>query len=177
MKKLIIILFSIFICVGSQAQKTAAPSQETVKADLAKGMVTFVNAVKPLYKKGQTPLQFANYVCAPWKPTNEGLSLLSKAHEFIIKGASNETILTSYNGKEMASAVLYLKKVRDVNAKSDGSELFGGKSGINDNLLASASAKEGCKWYQLWCHVQAFAQWVVDNWETIEKILFAIAAL
>jgi hypothetical protein len=175
-KKGIVIVATFFLFFSVIAQKRNQPTQESIRIELSKGMVNFISSIKPYCKKGQSKQEFINYVCTPWKPTNEGSALLGKAYDLINTGVSNENILVSYNAKEMASAVIYLKKITNINSKSDASELFGGKTGVNDNILARA-ANEGCKWYQVWCHLQGFAQWVVDNWDTISQILTAIAAL
>ena len=68
----------------------------------------------------------------------------------------------------MAASVLYLKKVYDINPKSDGSELFGGKTDANDNRLTAAARKGRCRVFELWCHLEDFAKWIIDHWNTIE---------
>jgi len=178
MKKTFLILFSVLFFGSANAQKTGPiVNKEEVRLVLAKGMTNFVTGVKPFYVKGQDQQKFVTQVCGTWKPTPEGNALLVKAYEFIVKAASPENIVSSYNGKEMAASVLYLKKVFDLNPNSNGSELFGGKTGVSEKGVTTLAREGGCRWYQLWCHLENFANWIVKNWDVIKNILITLITI
>jgi hypothetical protein len=59
---------------------------------------------------------------------------------------------------------------------SDGTEIFGSKD-ILEKATSSVAREGACKWYQFWCHVQVFANWLIDNWETISQIIIFIMSL
>ena len=57
--------------------------------------------------------------------------------------------MKSYNGKEMALAVLYIDKLSKKGIKTDGSELFGGTTGDFNSYSNLITAQ--CRWYQTCC--------------------------
>lgn len=176
MKTIFSVLMGMLLVFTTQAQvKTTQPvTNESVRQALATNMANFVASVKPFYKKGQTQASFSQQLLGTWKPTPEGAALLNKAFVLIQQNANSKTIINTYNGKEMAAAVLVIRSATNIAAKSDGAELFGGKTGVNDNAAAKTQDGQPCKWYQLWCHLQNFADWFVDNWQTIKDIIIVI---
>ncbi|MEO7524165.1 MAG: hypothetical protein ABIT58_08730, partial [Ferruginibacter sp.] len=91
------------------------------------------------------------------------------------QGATNDFIIKNYRGREVADVMSYLLNAHNKGIESDGSELFGGKTGIANNGLAKNDT--GCKWYEVWCHLENFANWVVANWAVIAQIIATIVAL
>lgn len=176
MKTIFSVLMSMLVLLTSHAQvKTTQPvTKESVRQALATNMANFVASVKPFYKKGQTQASFSQQLLGSWKPTPEGAALLNKAFVLIQQNADSKTIINTYNGKEMGAAILVIRSATNIAAKTDGSELFGGKTGVNDNTAAKTQVNQPCKWYQLWCHLQGFADWFVDNWQTIKDIIIVL---
>jgi hypothetical protein len=140
-----------FISFSASAQKDRG--NEEVRAALAKGMVSFVETVKPAYKAGQTYDQFQSQLCGLWKPTAEGSALLRKTHELLSKNTSSLEIQKSYSGKEFGGAYLRLKAIQKDNPKADGIELFGGTTGDTSPFNKLGPGPFNCKWWDLPCHL------------------------
>ncbi|OYU85575.1 MAG: hypothetical protein CFE24_01340 [Flavobacterium sp. BFFFF2] len=143
---------SIFVGFGAQAQKTIS-TKEDARLALAKGFVSFRNSLRPPFKETKDLKGFKTTVCGPWTPTMpfEGDNLLNAAYESLRKGTSDEELIKTYAGKEMAAALMYVQKVQKDNPKSDGSELFGGTTGNFNPYAARLQADSPCRWYQLIC--------------------------
>jgi len=156
MKKFMICMItSIFVGFGAQAQKTIA-TKEDARLALAKGFVSFRNSLRPPFKETKDYKRFKNTICGPWTPTVpvEGDNLLKAAYESLSSGITDDEIIKSYSGKEMAAAALFQNEVFKKNPKSDGSELFGGTTGSFNPYAAKQSADSPCRWYQLKCWLQ-----------------------
>lgn len=175
MKKLVLFLAIVSYGLTSFAQQKVTP--ELAKQFCAQHMAAFTKAVSGSYKKGVSYEQFQASLCGKSIPTKEGVAQLKVAYNFLLQGVSNDFIIKNYAGKEVATSMNYLTNLHKKGVDSDGSELFGARTGDNNNMLAK-TADDKCKWYQFWCLVQEFANWVVANWPTIEQIItFILSAL
>jgi hypothetical protein len=182
MKKLILGLFSLITvsCFAQSAavtadQKSITPEQG--KEILVNTMANFTKGVSFAYTKGVTYKQFKSTLCGASKPIAEGDAMLLAAFNYLSTGATKEDIIREDNGKAVYDAMKYSYNIhaKGIVAEPDGTELFGGKSITNSTVLAKNEA--GCRWYQFWCHVQTFANWVIANWQTIKDILVVVVTL
>ena len=170
MKNVLFILsFFAFSLNGIGQTKITA---EQARSICAQQMAAFTKAVAPSYQKGQTYEQFRFTLMGKAQPTVEGANQLKAAYNFLLQGVSNEFIITNYKGLEIARSMKYLSDLHDKGIDSDGSELFGGKTGAENSFAKSGDG--GCKWYQFWCLMQEVANWVVNNWQTISQIIIII---
>jgi hypothetical protein len=168
MKKLFFVLSIVSYCFAGFAQQKI--TQDQAKSICAQQMAAFTRAVSGAYQKGSSYDQFQYALCGRSAVTTEGVNQLKVAYNFLTQGVSNDFIIKNYSGKEVAASMNYLSNLHSKGIASDGSELFGGNTGTSNNALAK-NADGGCKWYQFWCLVQEFANWVVDNWPVISQIL------
>lgn len=148
-------------------------SQEQARQICAQQMAGFTKAVSGAYQKGMSYAQFQSTLCGTLQPVAEGANQLKAAYNFLVSGTSADNIIRTYPGKEIAASLRYLLNTHKKGFDSDGSELFGGKTGTANASLAKNS-EGGCKWYQVWCLMQAFASWVVQNWTALQQIIEAI---
>lgn len=170
MKNVLFILsFFAFSFHGIAQTKITA---EQARSICAQQMAAFTKAVAPSFQKGQTYEQFRFTLMGKAQPTVEGSEQLRVAYNFLLQGVTNEFILTNYKGVEIANSMNYLSGLNSKGVVSDGSELFGGKTGVEGSFAKSANGP--CKWYQFWCLTQEFANWVVNNWQTISQIIAII---
>jgi hypothetical protein len=167
MKKVLLILSILSYCLSGNAQKI---TKEQAQSICAQQMAAFTRAVSPAYKKGISFDQFQSALCGQLIPTREGGNQLRAAYNFLNQGTSNDYIVKTYNGTEIAASFKVLSDLHSKGLESDGSELFGGKTGTENNGLAKL-ADGGCHWYQVWCLLQQFANWVVANWPLIAQII------
>jgi hypothetical protein len=165
MKKLIFGLVAVvFFGVGAKAQQV---SKEETRIYAAKIMVEFKSALVPAFNNSKSFEEFIKNSTGPYNPqgrmTTEGYNLLKVAYNYLSSKTNNEKIIASYDGKEIALAFKYLQ----VNTIIDEGNLFGislngtknigGKGGPSmsyENLLLN-NETEGCKWWQLRCHLQS----------------------
>lgn len=166
MKKVLLVLSIMTYCLSGSAQKI---TKEQAQSICAQQMAAFTKAVSPAYKKGISYEQFQTVLCGKSLPTKEGSNQLKVAYNFLTQGVTNDFIIKNYTGAEVAACMKVLMNLHEKGIESDGSELFGGKTGTDNNGLAKLDG--GCHWYQFWCHVQTFANWVVANWPIIAQIL------
>ncbi len=142
------IIATILFAFNGNAQKL---SQEDVRLILAKGMAEFTVNLKPAYDKTENVEDFKKTITGCWYSTMpvEGNDLLDAAYRILEKKLSEDEVLKEYNGKELATAVLYLDSLSKKGVRTDGSELFGGTTGDFNPYATLSSAK--CRWYQLGC--------------------------
>jgi hypothetical protein len=175
MKKLFLVLSIVSYCLTGFAQQKI--TQEQAKSICAQQMAAFTKVVSGAYQKGSSFDQFLYALCGRSPVTVEGTNQLKVAYNFLTQGVSNDFIIKNYSGKEVAASMNYLSNLHKKGIVSDGSELFGGKTGTENTALAKNADGE-CKWYQFWCLVQEFANWVIDNWDAIQQIIiFILTAL
>jgi hypothetical protein len=158
----------------------AGIAQETVTADQARAitantMANFTQSVSYAYVKGITLGDFRSKLCGKAIPLDAGNGMIETAYTYLSNGVTKDRIIKENDGIAVAKAFKYLsdQNKRGV-VSTDGSELFGGKTALENNTVAKAT---GCRWYQFWCHVQDFANWVVQNWAVIQQILIYILSL
>lgn len=168
MKKVFLVLAIVSYCLTGLAQEKI--TKEQARLICAQEMAAFTRAVSGVYQKGISYGQFQSALCSSSLVTAEGVGQLKVAYNFLTQGVSNDFIIKTYQGKEVAASLSYLSNLHKKGISSDGSELFGGKTGTANNNLAK-NADGGCKWYQFWCLVQEFANWVINNWQVIQDIL------
>ena len=167
MKKVLLGLSILTYCLSGHAQKI---TKEQAQSICAEQMAAFTKAVSPAYKKGISYEQFQSTLCGQLVPTKEGGNQLRVAYNFLNQGTSNDYIIRTYTGTEVAACMKFLSGLHDKGLESDGSELFGGKTGTENNGLAKLG-DAGCHWYQFWCLLQQAANWVYNNWPLIAQII------
>jgi hypothetical protein len=168
MKKVFLVLSIVTYCLTGMAQEKITAA--LARSICAQEMAAFTRVVSGAYQKGYTYDQFQFTLCGKLQPTAEGANQLKVAYNFLTQGATSDFILKNYSGKEVAASLSYLSNLHKKGIESDGAELFGGKTGTTNTSLAK-NAEGGCKWYQFWCLMQGFANWVVANWPVISQIL------
>ena len=151
MKKLVFCILAILLCgYNVDAQNK---NQEALRLQLAQGMVALTSSLNLAFENSDNLEEFKKTVTGCWYPeiTREGNDLLSAVYELLIKKFSKEEILKNYNGKEMALALLYIDNLSKNRIKTDGSELFGGKTGDFNSYSNLIDAQ--CRWYQICCWI------------------------
>ncbi|MFT3910529.1 MAG: hypothetical protein QM737_13975 [Ferruginibacter sp.] len=167
MKKIFFILMIGLNYLPGMAQEKI--TREQARTICAQGMAAFTKAIAPVYKPGNSYEQFQAALCGNIQPATEGANQLKIAYAFLVQSASTDAIIKNYQGKEVAASLNYLLTLHKKGIESDGSELFGGKTGSANSSFAK-NAEGGCKWYQFSCLVQAALNWVVMQWVTITGI-------
>ncbi len=163
-----IVLFCSSLGVTAQSNITA----NEAKAITANVMADFTKSVAYAYDKCVTLDEFKMKLYGKATPTAAGDGLVEAAYLYLSGGKGREEILEKDNGIAVARAFRYLyDQHKQGNVIADGSELFGGKDDLESNPEARAA---DCKWYQFWCLVENFANWVVQNWQIIHEILIII---
>lgn len=148
-------------------------AQTTVTAEQAKAitanvMANFTERVSFVYTKGITLDQFKVKLCGKSVPGLPGNSMIETAYDYLSKGVTKDRIIRENDGVAVANAFKYLSDQHKKGIEPDGTEVFGGKNNLQS---AAVSKVAGCKWYQFWCLVEEFANWVVANWAVIQVIL------
>ena len=165
--------------VGAQESELSKEQISNVEKELRNGMNSFVKSVQPYYKKGMSfsSFKFALVGRGTKSTTKEGDALLNKAYDYLVKRTSSEEILSSDSGKEIAAALVFVHKNNVQNKSSNGDlVLFGNPTG--DTYPESLSKVDGCRWYQIGCHLSNVWEWLVgggaDEILTIYNILCQI---
>ena len=144
-------------------------TDEQAKAIAANTMANFTQSVSFAYVKGISLKDFKIRLCGKAEPVDAGDGMIETAYSYLSNGATKDEIIKENDGIAVARALKYLSDQHNKDVvSSDGSELFGGKENLQNSTIAKA---EGCRWYQFWCHVHDFADWVIDNWATIQIII------
>jgi len=149
MKNLLLgLVATVLFAFNANAQKI---TQESVRLQLAQGMSDLTVSLKPAFDKTTNVDDFKKTITGSWysKITKEGNDLLNASFKLLSSKTSQEEILKNYNGKEMAAAALFVNNLSKKGIKTDGSELFGGKTGDFNPYASTVTAR--CKWYQLGC--------------------------
>ena len=178
MKNLLLgLVATVLFAFNANAQKI---TQESVRLQLAKGMSDLTVSLKPAFDKTTNVDDFKKTIAGSWysKITKEGNDLLNASYKLLSSKTSPEEILKNYNGKEMAAAALYVDNLSKKGIKTDGSELFGGKTGDFNPYASTVTAK--CRWYQLSCWIKEIfgeesGQLIIDA--GVKVILIAILGL
>jgi len=171
MKKL---LFAIALqcCyfLGTAQTKITSNDARVITANV---MANFTESVSFAYKKGISLEQFKTSLCGRALPLQAGYGMIETAYGYLSKGIKKDQIVKENNGVAVANAFKYfLNQHKNGNVIADGSELFGGKEELANNPVAKAA---DCRWYQFWCLVENFANWVVQNWSVIYEIIIVIS--
>ena len=152
MKNLLLgLIATVLFAFNGNAQKI---THESVRLQLAQGMIDFTKALDFAYEKSDDVEEFKTIVTGCWysKMPEEGNDLIDMAYKLLSNKTSQEEILKNYNGKEMAAAALYVDNLSKKGIKTDGSELFGGTTGDFNPYANVVTAK--CRWYQLGCWIK-----------------------
>src|SRR6476620_730698 len=158
MKKIFVFLVMAAGFYSTQAQQKI--TSEQARSICAQQMASFTNVVAGAYTKGMTYDAFQYTLCGKLQPTVEGANQLKAAYNYLSAGTSSDQIIKTYSGREIAASMNFLLQSHNKGLESDGSELFGGKTGMINSTYKAAG---GCHWYQFWCLVQEFANWVINN--------------
>ena len=141
-------------------------TKEQARDITANTMANFTESVSFAYVKGISLREFNKILCGKAVPLDAGNGMIETAYAYLSNGATKDEIINENDGVAVARAFKYLSEQHEKGVvSSDGSEIFGG---VVNSTIAKA---EGCKWYQFWCHVHDFADWVVANWPVIVEIL------
>lgn len=167
MKKL---LFAVAIqCCYFWGTAQSGITANEAKAITANVMADFTKSVSFAYEKCTSLNEFKSKLYGKARPTDAGDGMVDAAYLYLSGEKSREDILKEDNGVAVARAFKYLyDQHKQGNVIAEGSELFGGRDDLENNPEARAA---DCKWYQFWCLVENFANWVVQNWPIIQQIL------
>ncbi len=161
-----VLVMLISFNVQAQQKKLSDKDVEFVKSEFRKGMADFVESVKPIYKSGMSYSSFKSSLLGKSSTTitTEGDALLFKAYNYISKSTGTSFILKNESGKELASAFKFVKLYNVENKSKKGDLiLFGNTTGDtfpSDNVLNKV---QDCKWYQLFCHLGSFWDWLIGD--------------
>ncbi len=160
MKNLILSLVLLF-SISAVAQR----QEEEARVALAKGMVSFVESVKPAYVKGMSYEQFQNKLTGGSRPTTEGSELIRKAHEFISRNYSAAAIESNYNGKEVASVYFKLEALKKNKSTANGTDIFASSGNFNPYENKSDNVAGGkCKpWWDIFCQIRQLLAIIEEN--------------
>ncbi|MEO6490816.1 MAG: hypothetical protein ABIO04_12810, partial [Ferruginibacter sp.] len=137
-------------------------------------MANFTMSCSFAYTKGVTLEGFKRTLCGPATPLAAGDVMIKSAYTYLSQGVTKDQIIKTNDGKAVAGAFQFFLDQHNRGVYSDGTEIFGSR----EILAKSTVAREGgCRWYQFWCHVEVFANWVVANWEVIQQILVFVLNL
>ena len=166
MKKLLFaIVLNYCYFLGSAQTNISADEAKAITANV---MANFTETASFVYTKGISLDQFKAKLCGKAKPVDAGNGMIETAYTYLSKGISKSQIIKENNGVAVANAFKFLLDQHNKGIEPDGMELFGGKTALENAPVAKAA---GCKWYQFWCLVQDFANWVVANWQVIAQII------
>ena len=143
-------LFCLFSAMVVGQSKS---SQENTRVILASAMVSFVDSVKPAYTAHMSYEAFQNLLTGNARPTTEGATLIRQAHDFLSKKYSNQAILDSYSGLEIAVAYLKLKSLNDGKKTTSSEDLFSSTTGNFNPYQNKKPRPESCYWYEMTCHI------------------------
>ena len=172
MKKLLFaIVLNCCYFFGMAQTKITADEARSITANV---MANFTENVSFAYSKGISLNEFKNKLCGRAEPVEAGNGMIETAYTYLSKGISKDQVIRENNGLAVANAFKFLLDQHNKGIEPDGTELFGGKNALEAAPVAKAV---GCKWYQFWCLVQDFANWVVGNWSIIAAILQAFGII
>lgn len=176
-----LISFSAF----AQQKNLSDKDVEYVKSEFRKGMTSFVESIKPIYKSGMSYSAFKGSLLGESSTaiTNEGDALLLKAYNYISKSAPSGYILKYESGKELAAAFRFVK-LYNVENKSEKGDLilFGNTTGDTFQSEVILNGEGDCRWYQIGCHLVSIWDWLTsdpdgDGNTPLSDLLDAIATL
>lgn len=170
MKKLLLAL-ALNCCYffGTAQTKISADEAKLITANV---MANFTQSASFAYSKGVTLDQFKARLYGKAVPVIAGNTMAEVAYSYLSRGVSKEQIARENDGVAVAKAFKFLLDQHNKGIEPDGTELFGSKTALESN--SAAKVTEGCRWYQFWCLVENFANWVVANWPTIYQIIQVI---
>lgn len=174
MKKSGIFFVMLFVIFGSNVFAQDYTDSKTLQVELEKGAVSFVKSVSPAYSKGIDVKSFKTKLIGEKNITTitkEADALLNEAYNLLSKNAPEDVIKKEATKEFAAVTVFVLKYAQDNKLKLDDNSgyiaAFGGdESGLSD----LGQSVEGCKWYQVGCHLSNLWDWMGRNKETLLKI-------
>jgi hypothetical protein len=138
--------------------RVSVEDQDYVEQELRKGMVSFVESVKPLYRKGISYNDFIKVLIGENSTDMpvEGRNLLKKSYYYLSNEISNKEIERNDSMKEISAAFLYTLNYNSKNNNSDGEYSLFGLSNERMNLESKSFIDdiEDCKWWQIGCHLR-----------------------
>ena len=166
MKKLILIMLFNWGWLYSFAQSAVTESE--AKAITANLMASFTEKVSFAYSKGISLERFKTNLLIKPTPFIEGNAMIERAYNYLYRSATRNQIIKEDNGKTVAAALRLLLKFQTEGIEPDGAELFGGREAVKISVQ-----KEGCRWYQLLCHLTQLYMWIT-GWDLILPIIVYI---
>lgn len=167
-----ICIFSSFLLYSVIGFSQSTLTKETARQICAEGMAVFTKAVSASYQRGKTFEQFQFALCGGAVPTTEGVAQLKVAWNYLNQNASSDFIIKYFDGKEMVASLALLDGFQKRGLQSDGSEIFGAKTGSANTLARNASG--GCRWYQVWCHIQTLAIWIMSHSPGVSALIILL---
>lgn len=147
-----------------------------IKSELQKGMASFVESVRPFYRKGANYKEFVKILGAGNSTAmpEVGKSLLKRAHGYLSNGLTGKEILSKDSGKEMGDVLAFVVTYNKSNKTTIGDTVVFGLDKDGEN---STFQKSGCRWYQVGCHLSNLLRWIEDHWDILMAIFNFIEGL
>ena len=164
MKKLILIMLFNCGCLYSFAQSAVTESE--AKTIIASLMASFTEKTSFAYSKGISLERFKENLLIRPTAVTEGNAMIESAYNYLSRSATRDQIIKEDNGKAAAAALRFLLKFQTKAIVPDGAELFGGSEAVK-----ITEQREGCRWYQLLCHLTQLYMWIT-GWPSIPDIIY-----
>ncbi|MBF6607141.1 MAG: hypothetical protein ITG00_00190 [Flavobacterium sp.] len=174
MKKVIFGLVAIaFISFTGNAQKM---SNDQIRTEYAKGMISFVESVRPVYTAGMSFKDFKSKLSVDDTDlTPEGSQLLLSSYTFLANKTSQREILEKGDVRPLMNASLFVINYNKDRGTNVGEQILFGIE--NSTYLPAGEKARKCKWYQIGCHLSNIFNWIVENAETITSVLITYCQL
>jgi len=185
MKNLISVLILSFVMFSAnniQAQKNNFSDQEIayIKTEFNKGMASFVESVKPIYKRGMSYSSFKTALIGSHSSSlkTQGDDLLKSAYNYLANSKTRDYIVENDSGKEIAGALKFIYEYDQSTQTNKGNKvLFGNNTNdsfSSDNILPKA---DGCLWWQLGCILTTIIHWISENQQEIIDAIYIICQI
>lgn len=185
MRKLVLsFVMILFLSVNVNAQEI---TKEEAKRYASEFLISFKNTLETDMKQADSFDGFVRKITGVSNLSampSEGMELLKVTYNYHTQGLSDEEILVSYSGVEVAKALKYLQgKPNDAEfhlfGMKTGEMKSSGKGGPNAEYefvdifnLENTLTKKPCRWYQIRCHFHN-----IFGEEIGDRVLIAIIRL
>ena len=164
MKKLLFgVMATVLFSFIGNAQKA---TNNEIRLEFAKNMVSFVESVKPAYSEKISFKTFkAKLLNDEIGLTVQGDKLLESAYIFLQNKTTSDEIIRVGNVKPLMEAFLFINDYNNRTKSAKGDLVLFGMNSDNDAVLKTPY--KTCKWYQIFCHLSNAWNWLVENLGTI----------
>ena len=179
MKKIMVGIFALVLCLSSfkgMAQTSYTPEQ--MLQHVKESMASFTSNVSFVYRDGMSVEEFKNILCNGQPvATREGDDILNKSFDYLSRRLSFEEIVKSDDGLVFTKGLKYLYENRSSEdiGENDAKKLFG--ENLLENPPSSAVGAKPCRWYDIFCHLGNFFDWLFAHWKDIFNIWKDICSL